>query len=104
MWCLAICSYCTRFTCPLVESPLPGKSLQGSRKLSEHNSSHTILSLQHSQILKLSAKIESCEFCGFSPCLDACSIMVQQFGGKHGQSWKVAEKLKESDSYVILCV
>jgi hypothetical protein len=30
--------------------------------------------------------------------------MVQQFGGKHGQSWKVAEKLKESDFYVILCV
>jgi hypothetical protein len=55
MWCLAICSYRTRFACPLVECPLPGKSLQGSRKLSEHNSSHTILSLQHSQILKLFA-------------------------------------------------
>jgi hypothetical protein len=36
--------------------------------------------------------------------LEACSIRVQQFEGKHGQSWKVAEKLKESDSYVILCV
>jgi hypothetical protein len=36
--------------------------------------------------------------------LEACSIRVQQFGGKQGQSWKVAEKLKESDSYVILCV
>jgi hypothetical protein len=47
---------------------------------------------------------ESCECCGFSPIVDACSIRVQQFGGKHGQSWKVAEKLKESDSYVILCV
>jgi hypothetical protein len=73
MWSLAICSYRTRFTCPLVESPLPGKSLQGSRKL-------------------------------FAYCLEACSIRVQQFGGKHGQSWKVAEKLKESDSYVIFCV
>jgi hypothetical protein len=55
MWGLAICSYRTRFSCLLVESPLPGKSLQGSRKLTEHNSSHSILSLQHSQILKLFA-------------------------------------------------
>jgi hypothetical protein len=23
---------------------------------------------------------------------------------QHGQSWKVAEKLKDNDSYVILCV
>jgi hypothetical protein len=36
--------------------------------------------------------------------LGGCSIRVQQFRGKHGQSRKVAEKLEESDSYVILCV
>jgi hypothetical protein len=88
-----VCSYRTRFACPLVESPLPDNSLQGSRKLSGN-------SLQGSR--KLSEHIPHIRS---SLCnLEACSLRVQQFGGKHGQSWKVAEKLNESDSYVILCV
>jgi hypothetical protein len=45
MWYPAICSCTTRFTCPLAHLfSLPGNFFHESRKLSEHNSLHTILS------------------------------------------------------------
>jgi len=72
MWCLAISSCCTRFSCPLVESPLPGKPSKGTKKLLEYNSSHMIFLFNKVTIWSFCIHWE----CGLSTCVEVCSIRV----------------------------